>query len=133
MLFYNGSKRYHCLKYQSITTPSGIIANLFGPLEERPHDSFILTDSGVIVQPEQNSFDSEWNGLCIYGDAGYPLRRYLQTPFLGNLTQQQKYFNEVMSKVRVSVEWLIGDIIKQFTFTDFKKNQKIGLSPIAKQ
>ena len=38
-----------------------------------------------------------------------------------------------MSKVRVSVEQLIGDIIKQFIFTDFKKNQKMGLSPIAKQ
>ena len=38
-----------------------------------------------------------------------------------------------MSKVRVSVEWLIGDIIKQFIFTDFKKNQKMGLSSIAKE
>ena len=38
-----------------------------------------------------------------------------------------------MSKVRVSVKWLIGDIIKQFIFTDFKKNQKMGLSPMAKQ
>ena len=38
-----------------------------------------------------------------------------------------------MSKVRVSVEWLLGDIIKQFKFTDFKKNQKMGLIPIAKQ
>ena len=106
---------------------------IFRPLEEKPHDSFILTHSGVIVQLEQHSFDSEWNGLFIYGDAGYPLRRYLQTPFLGNLTQQQKYFNEVMSKVRVSVEWLIGEIIKQFIFTDFKKNQKMSLSSIAKQ
>ena len=38
-----------------------------------------------------------------------------------------------MSKVRVSVEWLFGAIIKQFKFTDLKKNQKMGLSPIAKQ
>ena len=38
-----------------------------------------------------------------------------------------------MSKVRVSVEWLLGDIIKQFKFTDFKNNQKMGLSSIAKQ
>ena len=131
-LVYNGHKRY-CLKYQSITTPNEIIANLFGLLERRRHDSFMLAHSGVMVQLEQHSFDSQGNSLCIYGDAGYPLRRYLQTPFLGNLTQQQKDFNEVMSKVRASVEWLFGDIIKQFKFTDFKKNQKMGLSPIAKQ
>ena len=66
-------------------------------------------------------------------DAGYILRRYLQTPFFGILTQQQQNFNKAMSKVRVSVEWLFGDIIKQFKFTDFKNNQKMGLTPIAKQ
>ena len=132
-LIYNGHKRYHCLKYQSITTPNGIIANLFGPMEGRRHDSFMLARSGVMPLLEQHSFDSQGNSLCIYGDAGYPLRRYLQTPFLGNLTQQQKDFNEAMSKVRVSVEWLFGDILKQFKFTDFRKNQKLGLSPIGTQ
>ena len=103
-LVYNGRKRCHCLKYQIITTPNGTIANLFGPLEGRRHDRFMLAHSGVIVQLEQHSFGSQGNSLCIYGDAGYPLHRYLQTPFLGHLTQQQKYFSEAMSKVRVSVE-----------------------------
>ena len=68
---------------------------------------------------KQHSFNSWGNSVCIYGDVGYPLCRYLQTPFLGTYTQQQKYFNETMSKVRVSVEWLFGDVIKQFKFTDF--------------
>ena len=36
-LIYYGHKRYHCLKYQSITTPNGITANLFGPMEGRRH------------------------------------------------------------------------------------------------
>ena len=61
------------------------------------------------------------------------MRGYVQTPFLRNLTQQQKDFNEAINKVRVSVEWFFGEIIKQFKFTDFKENQKMGLSPIAKQ
>ena len=86
-----------------------------------------------MVQLEQHSFDFQGNSLCINSDAGYPLCRYLQTSFLGNLTQQQKYFSEAMSKVRVSVARLFGDIIKQFKFTDYKNNQKMGLSPIAKQ
>ena len=38
-----------------------------------------------------------------------------------------------MSSVRTSVEWVFGDIIERFRFTDFKKLQKIGLSPCAKQ
>ena len=90
-LVYNGHKGCHCLKYQSITTPNGITANLFGPLEgRRLLKSFMLPHSGVMFQLEQHSFDSQRNSLCIYGDAGYPLRRYLKTPFLGTLRNSKK-------------------------------------------
>jgi len=37
-----------------------------------------------------------------------------------------------MSQVRVSVEWVFGDIVNYFTFIDFKKNLKIGLSSVGK-
>ena len=37
-----------------------------------------------------------------------------------------------MSKVRIRVEWVFGDITNFFKFLDFKKNLKIGLSPIGK-
>ena len=37
-----------------------------------------------------------------------------------------------MSKVRSSVEWIFGDIINYFKFLDFKKDLKLGLSPIGK-
>ena len=41
-------------------------------------------------------------------------------------------FNTSMSVVRVSVEWLFGEIINYFKFTDFKKNLKINLSSVGK-
>ena len=31
-MVYNGHKRVHLLKFQSLTVPSGLIANLFGPV-----------------------------------------------------------------------------------------------------
>jgi len=31
---YNGHKRVHCLKFQSVVPPNGMIANLFGPIGE---------------------------------------------------------------------------------------------------
>ena len=37
-----------------------------------------------------------------------------------------------MSSVRVSVEWVFGEIAGYFAFVDFKKNQKIGLSEIGR-
>ena len=130
---YNGHKRYHGLKYQSVVTPSGMIANLFGPIEGKRHDSAMLMFSGLMQQLQQYSHDVNGNILCLYGDAGYPLRQYLQAPFGGaNLTRQEEEFNTAMSKVRVSVEWVFGDVVNYFKFNDFKKNLKIGLSQIGK-
>ena len=37
-----------------------------------------------------------------------------------------------MSNVRVSVEWLLQEILTYFVFVDFKKNLKKGLSAIGK-
>ena len=34
--------------------------------------------------------------------------------------------------MRVSVEWLLGDILNYFKFLDLKKNLKIGLNAVGK-
>ena len=41
-------------------------------------------------------------------------------------------YNKSMSSVRVTVEWLFGEIVKYFKFTDFKRQQNLSLSPIGK-
>ena len=38
-VLYNGHKRVHAIKFQSIVAPNGLIANLFGPVEGRRRDS----------------------------------------------------------------------------------------------
>ena len=38
----------------------------------------------------------------------------------------------VLISVRVTVEWLFGDIINDFKFLDFKKNLKICMSSVGK-
>ena len=132
-ILYNGHKKIHAIKYQSVVAPKGLIANLYGPTEGRRHDSGILADSGLLNMLSQHSFDSNGNPLCIYGDPAYPLRIHLQAGFQGaNITAQQRDWNKHMSEVRVSVEWIFGDIINYFKFLDFKKNLKIGLSAVGK-
>ena len=37
-----------------------------------------------------------------------------------------------MSALRISVEWLFGDVINSFKFLDYEKNLKIGLSSVGK-
>ena len=41
-------------------------------------------------------------------------------------------YNFDMSSVKVTVEWLFGDIINDFKFLDFKKNLKIEMSSVGK-
>lgn len=37
-ILYNGHKRKHSLKFQAVTSPDGIIAHIFGPIEGRWHE-----------------------------------------------------------------------------------------------
>ena len=41
-VMYNGHKRVHAIKCQSVVTPNGLIANLSGPFEGKRHESTIL-------------------------------------------------------------------------------------------
>ena len=86
-VLYNGHKRIHAIKFQSVVAPNGLIANLYGPVEGKKHDSGMLADSNLLTQLQQHSFSPNRQPLCIYGDPAYPLRIHLQGPFRGaNLT-----------------------------------------------
>ena len=122
----------HAIKFQSVVTPNGLIANLFGQVEGSKHDSGILAMSGLLNQLEQHSFTPDGQPLSIYGDPAYPHRVFLQCPFARrpDLTVQEQAFKKSMSRVRVSVEWVFEDIVNYFKFTDFKKDLKIFLSAV---
>ena len=49
-VLYNGHKRYHALKFQSVVAPNGLIANLYEPVEGKRHDSGMLVDSDLLNQ-----------------------------------------------------------------------------------
>ena len=132
-IVYNGHKKVHALKFQSVVTPNGMIANLFGPVEGKRHDSGMLADSGLLHDMSNYCFSPNGTPLCIYGDPAYPLRMHLQAGFKGaNITPQQELWNSRMSAVRASVEWVFGDIVNWFKFIDFKKNLKLGLQAVGK-
>lgn len=38
-LVYNGHKRVHLLKFQSLVLPNGLIANMYGPIGEQRYDN----------------------------------------------------------------------------------------------
>ena len=110
-----------------------MVANLYGPVEGSRHDSGMLVMSNLLPQLQQFSVDTNGNTQCIYGDPAYPLRPQLLGPFKGiRITPNQIAWNRSMSRVRIAVEWIFADIVNYLKFLDFKKNLKMGLSPIGK-
>ena len=109
-----------------------MIANLFGPVEGRRHDAFILGISGLLPQLGRIT-KSDGEPYVVYGDPAYGMSAHIISPFKGaHLTQLQQQFNHKMSEVRVSVEWGFGKIIQYFAYLDFRKNLKVLLQPVAK-
>ncbi|XP_067129952.1 uncharacterized protein [Centruroides vittatus] len=130
---FSGRKRTHCLKFQSVVTPDGMIANLFGPLEGRRHDSGMLRKSNLLEHLAAIPCSENGTQFVLYGDSGYPLRQHLITPFGGgSLTPEQQLFNSKMSSVTECVEWVFGKIVQIFAFLDLKKNFKLFLQPVGK-
>ena len=91
----------------------------------------MLKESDLLKSLERVAYSPAGNVLCIYGDPAYPLRPHLMTSYrVGEVlkfTPNMQAFNEAMSSVRVSVEWLFGDVLNSFKFLNCKNNLKLGL------
>jgi len=82
-------------------------------------------------QLENFSHDQQGHALCIWGSC-IPNKSPFAITFPRGNFERPKVINKAMSKCQVSVE--IGSLmtISYFKFVDFKKNLKLGLSPIDK-
>ena len=107
---------------------------MYGPIEGRRHDAAMLAISGLKGEVEHYSFAPDGEVPCIYEDPAYPHRIHLQCPFQQRqgLPPEHQKFDHSMSQIRVSVEWVVKEIVTYFNFIDFKKDLKIGLSPVRK-
>ena len=46
-IVYNGHKKVHTIKFQSLVAPSGLMANLFGPVEGRTQPAIACSKSTI--------------------------------------------------------------------------------------
>ena len=130
---YNTQKRVHALKFQIVVLHNGMIGNRADPYEGRRNDSFMLADSSLLQQLQQHAWFHITNLYVSMGDLAYPISVYLQSLFSGaNLNDAQDQYNQAMSSVRVSVEWMFGLVSNYFKFVDFRKVQRIGVSAVEK-
>ena len=131
-LYYSGHKGYHGMKFQSIVTPDGLISSLYGP-EMGPKGDWKLWEESGIEFILRGMFDERT--LYLYGDPAYAPNYGILGPYRATgrhpLTSYQQAMNVKMSSYRIVVEWGFGNVLNQFTAAEWKRNQKIGISPIA--
>jgi nuclease HARBI1 len=128
---YSGHKRFHCFSYQSITTPDGLLFNIYGPDDGRRH---YMTLSNKIGIDEELSGALLVDGkqFCIYEDAAYVLRPFLQVGFpTVNADPETAVYNSEMNSVRIAVELTYKDIKQNWTSKDYKRKLKVREAPIA--
>ena len=117
---------------KSMCAPNGLIVHLFGPIEGRRHDAYVLSQSGLLnkLRPHTNTNGDPY---VVYADPAYGISHNVISPYRGsNLSPGEREFNKSMSAMRVSVEWSFGKITQLFAFLDFKKNLKLFLQPVGK-
>ncbi|ETP54962.1 hypothetical protein F442_00433 [Phytophthora nicotianae P10297] len=129
---YNGHKRKHALKFQTLVTPDGLISHLFGPYAGRNHDIKMYRESKIAGTIR---LDSRFRGFRVFGDCAYGNDDVIVSPFegaIGNLTAEQTHINACMSRIRVSVEWSYAQIVSYWKALDVKSSQRIGTQPVGK-
>jgi hypothetical protein len=102
---YNGHKRVHAMKYQSVATPDGIIVHLSGPFAGNRHDSrlFEMSDLAPILRACAKGYDNRQ--LSLYGDPTYTLSDIMQRPFhTAGISPEEQYFNECSAQGHIGVE-----------------------------
>ena len=108
--FHSGYKRAHCIKFQGVATPDGLLTCLHGPFEGRRHDAGVFGQTGLREQL-QNRMHLPAGVYALHADAACPLSLYLQEGYQGHhLTPAQQVFNTSMSSARQSVEWSFGEV-----------------------
>ncbi|ETI40954.1 hypothetical protein F443_13791 [Phytophthora nicotianae P1569] len=129
---YNGHKRKHALKFQTLVTPDGLISHLFGPYAGRNHDIKMYRESKIA---DTIRLDSRFRGFRVFGDCAYGNDDVIVSPFegaIGNLTAEQTHINACMSRIRISVEWSYAQIVSYWKALDVKPNLRIGTQPVGK-
>ena len=97
-IVYNGHKRVHSIKFQSLALPNGLIGNLSGPYEGRRHDSTMLHESSLLNDLRRFTWYNN-QPLCIYGDPAYQLSVHLQAPYRQAQNNQDMInYDKVMSE-----------------------------------
>lgn len=147
---YNGHKGWHCIKWQHIVLPDGLVADQSGPYEGR-HTDVWMWNRAETAQTMQTFFRVPMVGenvgahtplegpvgtldphgrlqYRLYADGGYPVTHpAVVTPLSRDfppLSEEELAYNAALTHCRVAVEWEFNNVVQLFPWLDVHKQQK---------
>ena len=120
----------HALKWQCIMLPNGMMPYPFGPICGSNHDGHMLRLSNLL--PALDDIMAELGYVySLYGDLAYPNTPTLMRPIaFAQVGSPEELLNQVMSSVRISVEWGFGRLASLWPWLDYTRGMQVLLAPI---
>lgn len=123
---YNGYKRFHVLKFQTLMLLNGLFGHLYGAIEGRRSHNTLLADSGLMEHlaefaiPEgvEDGVELKDQYYQIFGDPAYGIGQHMLSPFAGEgvQTEAEQNFNSQMSAVQIEVEHGFSIVANMWSF-----------------
>ena len=102
-------KGHHSLNVQAICNFERKFVNIYAAWPGSCHDSFILQQSNIYQE-----FENQRHNGIILGDEGYPYKNWLLTPYCNANTTKKVNYNNSHALTRVRIEQSIGILKRRF-------------------
>jgi hypothetical protein len=121
---------------------NGLFGHLYGPIEGRRNDNFLLAQSGLLDKCREHAIrpgipddaPPEAKFLQLFGDPAYGVSYQICSPFagVGEQTEAEVEWNHQMSRPRMSVENGFGQVVARWPFLNAFWKLHVYASPIGR-
>lgn len=129
-LFYTTYKKTHGLNFQAVTSPNGLVIDLFGPSPGSHNDLNLVSDSSIVARLSALFALRPFREYRCYGDAIYTLSTAIIRCYRSLiLTPHEKRQNRMHNRERTTVEQVFGKVVQLWKYVDFARNFRFLGSP----
>jgi len=123
---YNGRKKVHCFNGTALVFPDGMFGAIHSPAPGRRNDARMLRESnlnGQLAAAQVNrNFLSQLK--AILDKAYFNNTHMIAMARAANPAQQA--VNDIISPIRVPIEWSFAKMVQLWKYIDYKKAMKLG-------